>query len=162
MRPVTAAPLAMTTELSADMKLLAARKWTTVPEGASNGTSSVSSIRKGKPSASDDLGERVLARLRSLVVIHRIGDRNDPLETAVEHAEGALSHNDLAGAVTALEALPPGSAAPADKWLGAARQHLAAADALDRLAAAATAQLAQPAAPAPQPAPPSPPQQQQQ
>lgn len=103
-------------------------------------------LRVAEPAKSDSLRDRILAKLRSLVVVHRIGNDHDPIESAVEHATAALGRNDLAGAVKALEALPPHAAAPAADWLAAAHQRLAAADALDRLAAAVTAQLAPPAA----------------
>jgi hypothetical protein len=103
-------------------------------------------LRIAAPAKSDGLGDRILARLRSLVVVHRIGNANDPIESAVEKAEAALGHNDLADAVEALAALPPHAQAPAADWLAAARQRLAAAGTLDRIAATVTADLAPPAA----------------
>jgi hypothetical protein len=99
-------------------------------------------LRAPPPPESEGIGERIMARLRSLVVIHRIGDTHDPVESAVERAEAALNGNDLAGAVAAIEALPAPEAAPVEPWLTAARQRLAAAQALDRLDAAIGARLA--------------------
>lgn len=104
-------------------------------------------LRAPPPPEGESIGDRVMARLRSLVVIHRIGDTHDPVESAVERAQAALESNDLAGAVAALDALPAGEAAPARDWLAAARQRLAAAQALDRLDAAINARLAGAAVP---------------
>ncbi|HXY98899.1 MAG TPA: mitofilin family membrane protein [Stellaceae bacterium] len=104
-------------------------------------------LRAPPPPESDDIGDRIMARLRSLVVIHRIGDARDPVESAVERAEAALAGNDLAGAVAALEALPAREAAPAQGWLAAAHQRLAAAEAAGRLDAGISARLAGGAAP---------------
>jgi hypothetical protein len=103
-------------------------------------------LRVAEPPESDSLRDRILAKLRSLVVVHRIGNASDPLESAVERAEAALGRNDLAGAAKALEALPPHAASPAADWLAAAHQRLAATDTLDRLTTAVTAQLAPAAA----------------
>jgi hypothetical protein len=103
-------------------------------------------LRVAAPPESDSLRDRILAKLRALVVVHRIGDAGDAVESAVEHAEAALGHNDLAGAASALEALPPHAAAPAEAWLAAAHRRLAATGALDRLTAAVTQRLAPPAA----------------
>ncbi|MGO8920392.1 MAG: COG4223 family protein [Stellaceae bacterium] len=105
-------------------------------------------LRAPTPPESEGITDRVLARLRSLVVIHRIGDARDPVESAVEHAEAALSSNDLAGAVAALAALPATEAAPAQGWLAASRQRLAASETLDRLDSRASARVTTPAAPA--------------
>ncbi len=103
-------------------------------------------LRVAGPPASDSIRDRILAKLRSLVVVHRIGDAGDPIESAVERAQAALARNDLAGAVKALEDLPAHAAAPAQEWLAAAQRRLAAVGTLDRLAAAVTARLAPPAA----------------
>lgn len=100
-------------------------------------------LRRAPPAPEGEgITDRIMARLRSLVVIHRIGDARDPVESAVERVEAALEVNDLAGAVAALEALPARDAAPAQGWLAASRQRLAAAEALDRLEAGISARLA--------------------
>lgn len=103
-------------------------------------------LRAPAPPESEGIADRVMARLRSLVVIHRIGDKADPVESAVERAEAALERNDLASAIAALEPLPPRDAALAEDWLAAARQRVAASQALDRLDAGIGDKLTAPAA----------------
>lgn len=103
-------------------------------------------LRAPAPPESEGIADRVMARLRSLVVIHRIGDKADPVESAVERAEAALERNDLASAIAALEPLPPRDAALAEDWLAAARQRVAGSQALDRLDAGIGEKLTAPAA----------------
>lgn len=94
---------------------------------------------------SDDWGDRILARLRGLVVVRRIDDSGaatrDPVDAAVNRAETALGSGDLAGAVAAVESLPDRAAAPARVWLTDARQRLAAEQALAKLTDGVTARL---------------------
>ena len=94
-------------------------------------------------------GQWVWAKLGSRVVILRVGREgvkaDDPAEASLARAEAALAGNDLAGAVTAIEALPANAAAPAQTWLGAARQRLAAERAVAVLTAHLTQRLTAPA-----------------
>jgi len=103
-------------------------------------------LRRAAAPPSDDWGDSILARLRSLVTIRRIGDAaaksSDPIEAAVAHAEAALSEGDLAGAIAAVESLPPQAAAPAREWLADARRRLSSEQAIAKLSSAMTAQLA--------------------
>ncbi|HUJ99808.1 MAG TPA: mitofilin family membrane protein [Stellaceae bacterium] len=100
---------------------------------------------------SDSLGARILGKLRSLVVIRRVGSgaagSSDPVSAAVAKAETALGSDDLAGAVAALEDLPEQDRAPAQSWLNAAHRRLDAEAALDQATKNLTARLT--AAPAP-------------
>jgi hypothetical protein len=103
-------------------------------------------LRRAAAPPSDDWGDSILARLRSLIVIRRVGDAaatsSDPVEAAVAQAEQALSAGDLAGAVAAIESMPPQAAAPAREWLADAHRRLSAEQALAKLSGAMTAQLA--------------------
>jgi hypothetical protein len=106
----------------------------------------------------DSLGERVVAKLRSLVTIRHVGGAgsDDPVAAAVAKAQAALDAGDLAEAVASVESIDATRAAPAQSWLAAAHQRLAAEAALDGLARSLTAELAAapaPAAAAPTPAP---------
>jgi hypothetical protein len=81
------------------------------------------------PSAQSGLGEAVLAKLRSLVVIRRTdgaADNANPVDAAVATSEAALAKDDLAGAVAALSDLSGAQAAAASAWLQQARQRLQA------------------------------------
>ena len=94
---------------------------------------------------SDGWGAQILNRLRSLVVVRRVGSdagASDPIESGVARAETALATGDLAGAVKAVEALPTANAQPAQAWLADARRRLAAEQGLARLTDQLTAQLA--------------------
>jgi hypothetical protein len=95
---------------------------------------------------SDGWGDQVMHRLRSLVVVRRVGsnaaDTGDPVEGGVARAEAALAAGDLAGAVKVVEPLPNVTAEPARSWLADARHRLAAEQGLARLTDHLTARLA--------------------
>jgi hypothetical protein len=95
---------------------------------------------------SNGWGSQIMNRLRSLVVVRRVGSSaagaDDPLEGGVAHAETALASGDLAGAVKAVEVLPTVNAPPAQSWLADARRRLAAEHGLARLTDQLAAQLA--------------------
>lgn len=95
---------------------------------------------------SDGWGAQIMNRLRSLVVVRRVGSdaagAGDPVESGVARAETALSTSDLAGAVKAVEPLPTAKAQPAQSWLADARRRLAAEQGLAHLTDQLTAQLA--------------------
>jgi hypothetical protein len=78
--------------------------------------------------AADSWWQRVLARLKSLVVIRRTdadGQQSaDPVVAAVSTAEAALDQGDVAGAVSTIEALPADTRAPAQPWLVLAHKRL--------------------------------------
>jgi hypothetical protein len=103
-------------------------------------------LRAAQAPQSDDWGDRILARLRSLVVVRRIDDSGvaarDPADAAVTRAEAALGSGDLADAVAAVETLPGRAAAAAQPWLAEARQRLAAEQALAKLTEGVTARFA--------------------
>jgi hypothetical protein len=109
-------------------------------------------LRVAASPPAEDWSDRFWARLRSLVVIRRVGadgmSSGDPIEAAVAHAEAALAGNDLAGAVAALAGVPERVMAPAQAWLADARQRLAAERAVAALAEQLTARLAASAEPA--------------
>jgi hypothetical protein len=87
------------------------------------------------PASGANWSERILARVRSLVVIHRVdGGSGDATEAAVAQAERALDAGDLAGAVAAVQTLTGTASEAATKWLAAADRRLAAERALDNLA----------------------------
>lgn len=105
------------------------------------------------PAAADDWGSQVLGKLRGLVSVRRVGSAagGDGPDAAVAQAESALSGDDLAGAVTALETLHGPPMVAARDWLEAARRRLAAEAALGKTTALVTARLAndrKPATPA--------------
>jgi hypothetical protein len=105
---------------------------------------------------SDGWGAQIMNRLRSLVVVRRVGSgagADDPVEGGVAHAETALAAGDLAAAVKAVEALPTAKAPPAQSWLADARRRLAAEQGLARLTDQLTAQLAAEDRAAAEPAP---------
>lgn len=87
------------------------------------------------PAAGGNWGERILSRIRSLVIIHRVdGGSGDPTEAAVARAERALGAGDLAGAVAAVTSPSGAASEAAAPWLALAERRLAAETALDRLA----------------------------
>ena len=148
-------------ELAAPLKALEPAAKTGIPAMTSLTQSFRQSVapallRVPPPEAGDSLGQRVLAKLRALVVIRRVGDNaasGDPVEAAVAKTEAALTGNDLAGAVAALEALPETQRTPAREWLAEAHRRLDAEAALDALNRSLAEQLtAAPAAAAPAPA----------
>jgi hypothetical protein len=87
-------------------------------------------LRAGADSnaAADSWWQRVLARLKSLVVIRRTdadGQQSaDPVVAAVSTAEAALDQGDVAGAVGTIEALPADTRVPAQPWLVLAHKRL--------------------------------------
>ena len=110
-----------------------------------------------EPAAEPDLGQQVLAHLRSLVTIRRIdGSSQTGPEAAVSTAQAALARGDLAGAVAALDALSRANAEAAHPWLQMARERLAVEAALDHLQELVTVRLgsAPPAHPVSPPAAP--------
>ena len=79
------------------------------------------------PSSQQSLGQAVLTRLRSLVIIRRVdggGAGGNPTDRAVGEAQAALNKSDLAGAVKALGALNGAAADAAQPWLKDAQQRL--------------------------------------
>ncbi len=97
------------------------------------------------PSAQSGLGEAVLARLRSLVVIRRTdgaGADARPVDAAVASAEAALAKDDLAGAVAALSNLSGPPAAAAGAWLQQAQQRLLAEQTIAKLTQELSSDLA--------------------
>ena len=108
--------------------------------------------------AGDDLAQRVLARVESLVTIRRIDPGGsatpaDATEAAVRTAGGAFEHGDLAGAIAALQGLSGAAADAAKPTLAAAQQRRDAESAVAGLAQKTASRLAASAA-----SPPPPPQ----
>jgi hypothetical protein len=100
-----------------------------------------------EPPPQSDWGAQALAQLRGLVTIRRIdGASQSAPEAAVSSAQTALARGDLAGAVSALEALTGANAEAARPWLQMARERLSTETALDRLQALLTANIDNPAA----------------
>jgi hypothetical protein len=99
-----------------------------------------------EPPPQSDWGAQALAQLRGLVTIRRIdGASQSAPEAAVSSAQTALARGDLAGAVSALEALTGANAEAARPWLQMARERLSTEIALDRLQALLTANIDNPA-----------------
>jgi hypothetical protein len=96
--------------------------------------------------AGDSWGDQIMGRLRSLVVVRRVGSNaagaSDPVEGGIAHAESALAMGELASAVKAVEPLPNAAEEPAKSWLADARRRLAAEQGVTRLTDQLTAQLA--------------------
>ncbi|HEY0523299.1 MAG TPA: mitofilin family membrane protein [Stellaceae bacterium] len=84
---------------------------------------------------SQDFGQEVLGKLRSLVTVRHTGaaPENRPAQGAVAQAESALNAGDLAGAVAALDKLSGPAAEAAKPWLDDARARLAAEGAVAKL-----------------------------
>lgn len=104
-------------------------------------------LRSAAPASDGDgWGAQIMHRLRSLVVVRRVGSdassAGDPVESGVAHAETALATGDLAGAVKAVDGLPTAKSQPAQSWLADARRRLAAEQGLAHLTDQLTAQLA--------------------
>ena len=112
-------------------------------------------LRAGADSgaAADSWWQRVLARLRSLVVIRRTdqdGQQSaDPVVAAVSTAEAALDQGDVAGAVSTIETLPPDTRAPAQPWLVLAHKRLDAEAAVAQAIETTSQALAAPGAKTP-------------
>lgn len=97
------------------------------------------------PAAQSGIGDAVLAKLRSLIVIRRtdgLGDDANPVDAAVATAEAALAKSDLAGAVAALSKLTGAPATAAADWLQAAQQRLDAEQTLAKLTQELSSDLA--------------------
>ncbi|HVC50735.1 MAG TPA: hypothetical protein VND87_01805 [Stellaceae bacterium] len=106
-------------------------------------------IATAEPPPADDIGARIMARLRGLVTIRRIGGTaQTPAEAAVNSAEVAMRRGDLAGAVASLRTLSGANAAAAQAWLNLAEPRLQVEQTLDRLATLLAAHLGKSAAPA--------------
>ncbi len=85
------------------------------------------------PATGTGWGERILARIRALVVVRRIdGSGSDATTAAVAQAKQALDDGDLAAAVTALKPLSGAPLAAAAPWLALAQRRLDADGALDQ------------------------------
>jgi hypothetical protein len=82
--------------------------------------------RAGAAPPSEDWRDQILAKLRGLVTIRRVGKDGGATgaDAAVASAEQALAADDLAGAVTVLGTLQDAEAAAAKPWLEAARRRL--------------------------------------
>ncbi|HXM84827.1 MAG TPA: hypothetical protein VN899_03425 [Stellaceae bacterium] len=112
-------------------------------------------LRAGADSnaAADSWWQRVLARLRSLVVIRRTdadGQQSaDPVVAAVSTAEAALDQGDVAGAVSTIEALPADTRTPAQPWLVLAHKRLDAEATVAQAIEATSQALAAPGAKTP-------------
>jgi hypothetical protein len=105
-------------------------------------------IATAAPPAPPDWTSQIIARLRGLVTIRRIGGAGQsPAEAAAGAAQHDLAAGDLAGAVAALERLD-GAAAAAEPWLRMAKDRLAAEAALRRTQAVLAAALGTAAVPA--------------
>jgi hypothetical protein len=85
----------------------------------------------------DSFGERLIAKLKGLVSIRRVGADvpGDTTEAKLAQAEAALNAGDLAKAVELVKSLPAKSQAVAAAWLSRAEAHLAAQGALAQLSA---------------------------
>ncbi|HEY1505630.1 MAG TPA: mitofilin family membrane protein, partial [Stellaceae bacterium] len=88
-------------------------------------------------SSQQSLGEAMLTRLRSLVIVRRIdgasGVDGDPTDQAVGEAQAALNKSDLGGAVKALAVLNGAAANAAEPWLKDAQQRLNAEQTIAKL-----------------------------
>ncbi len=87
------------------------------------------------PSNQQSLGQAMLTRLRSLVIIRRVdgGASGNPTDQAVGEAQAALNKSDLAGAVKALGALNGAAADATQPWLKDAQQRLDAEQTIAKL-----------------------------
>jgi hypothetical protein len=88
------------------------------------------------PSSQQSLGQAMLTRLRSLVIIRRVdggGAGGNPTDQAVGEAQAALNKSDLAGAVKALGALNGAAANAAQPWRQDAQQRLDAEQTIAKL-----------------------------
>jgi hypothetical protein len=151
-----AAELAAATTLAADRADIKAAL-APLAESAARGVPSLALLRQrfeglagsiadagGGAVSPDDWSGQLLARLRSLVAIRRVGPAaagNGP-ETTVAQAESALAGDDLAGATAALESLHGPPMVAAREWLETARRRLAVEAALGSATALVTARLA--------------------
>jgi len=86
--------------------------------------------------ADDSVGERMLAALKRLVSVRRVGSdvAGETVEAYLARAEAALEAGDVARSVALVRKLQGEPAQAAAAWLKRAEAHVAAAAALDRLA----------------------------
>ena len=90
-------------------------------------------------SREQNLGQAMLTRLKSLVLIRRVDGSSsgsagrDPSEQAVDEAQAALNKGDLAGGVKALGALTGAAAEAARPWRQDAQQRLEAEQTIAKL-----------------------------
>ena len=88
-------------------------------------------------SRQQSLGQAMLTRLKSLVLIRRVdgarGAGDDPTDQAVGEAQAALNKSDLAGAVKALGTLKGAAAEAAQPWRQDAQQRLDAEQTVAKL-----------------------------
>jgi hypothetical protein len=120
---------------------------------AAEAVSRASSAQSENAAPGASFGDRVLARLASLVTIRPVGEatQGDDPPARLARAEAKLSAGDIEGAAAELAALPAGPIADAAKsWLDRARARLDAEAALDQLQNAAIAALAAASTGAPQ------------
>jgi hypothetical protein len=105
-------------------------------------------LQAGAPAAMENASwvDQILARLKALVVIRRIGESgdadSDPAAAAVNGATTALTRDDLAGAIASLQHLNGPAAQAAAAWLELARQRHDADAALSALAGQIAARIA--------------------
>jgi hypothetical protein len=90
------------------------------------------------PNSQQSLGDAMLARLKSLVIIRRVDGNggstsSNPTDQAIDEAQAALNKSDLAGAVKALGALNGAAAKAAQPWLQDAQQRIDAEQSLAKL-----------------------------
>lgn len=100
---------------------------------------------EASPGPQTSVLDRVVAKLRSLVVIRRTdnaGVSGDPVEAAVATAQAALGKGDLAGATAALQKLSGKPREAAASWLTLAQTRLAAQDIVAKLTQQVSAELA--------------------
>jgi uroporphyrinogen-III synthase len=100
-------------------------------------------VRAGSAPPPEGWTDQMLARLRGLVTIRRVGTQGPEggVDASVAAAEQALAQGDLAAAVAALEPLQGAAAEAARPWLDAARQRLAVDAALGAANGALMARL---------------------
>lgn len=93
--------------------------------------------------ADDSFGQRLIGKLRGLVSLRRVGAdvQGDSIEAKLARAEAAIATGDVSKAVELVKSLPPQAAQATAAWLARAEAHLAAQQAVDRLAAQAVAML---------------------
>ena len=93
--------------------------------------------------ADDSFGERLLAKLRNLVSLRRVGAdvEGDTTEAKLARAEAAIEAGDVAKAVELVKSLPAQTAKATTAWLTRAEAYLAAKRAIDQLAAEAVSLL---------------------
>jgi hypothetical protein len=96
-------------------------------------------------SRQQSLGQAMLTRLKSLVIIRRVdggGASGNPTEQAVAEAQAALNKSDLAGAVKALGTLSGAAANVAQPWLKDAQQRIEAEQTIAKLSRDLAGELA--------------------